>query len=151
VPRISPWVWRAAGAVASVAIVVAVVVEVGLFNQLVQFHLPVHASSFNCLPSEFPAYRNLTISSADYTFGNPAPDDTTSCRMTLNSYDGFAAVAAFYRQAMNSGRWTTTAVLDQPRSSVDLTFHLRERPATHGWVVVQNQAISTQVMVNLFS
>lgn len=147
-PRISGWVWRVAGLSATVAILVSVAVQVGIFNQI---RLPSHSGSFNCLPSDFPNYRNLTVAGADYSFGNPAPDDTISCRMTLNSYDQFAPVAAFYRHAMNSGQWITTTVIEQPKNSLDVGFHMKQRPATHGWVSILNQGISTQVTVTLFS
>jgi hypothetical protein len=117
----------------------------------VHFHFPVRINSFNCLPSGFPAYHGLLIASADYSFGNPAPDDTASCRMILNSYDRFAQVSDYYRHALNSGQWATTARTEQANNSLELTFHLLDRPATHGWIDVQNQAISTQVMVTLYT
>lgn len=146
-PRISPWV-RVAGLSATVAILVSVAVQVGIFNQI---RLPSHNGSFNCLPSDFPNYRNLTVAGADYSFGNPAPDNTISCRMTLNSYDPICSGGCFLSPRDEFGAVDHDDRDRQPKNSLDVGFHMKQRPATHGWVRILNQGISTQVTVTLFS
>jgi len=146
--KISPWIWRAAGGAATLAILASVVVGTGAYNLL---RFPSHGGSFNCLPSDFPTYANMTVAEADYAFGNPAPDDTISCQMVMDSYDKFSTVSTFYRKALNTSGWSTVAVLEQPKFSIALTFQSKERPATHGWVTIMNQGVSTRVATRLFS
>ena len=146
--NVSPWVWRSAGAAASVAILASVVIGTGAYSVL---RIPTHSGSFNCLPSDFPTYANMTVAEADYAFGNPAPDDTISCQMVMDSYDKFSTVSTFYRKAFNTSGWSTVAVLEQPKFSIALTFQSKERPATHGWVTITNQGVSTRVATRLFS
>jgi hypothetical protein len=137
-----------AGLAAALALVVSVVVSSGAYK-LVHIPVPIQQRSLNCMPSELPMYRGMTIVSAGYTYGNPAPGDTRYCTMTWSTRDRYSDVESFYRKALNSDPWTTNK-LNGGQGSMSIGFYLIERPATHGWATV-SRAVGTEVQITLFS
>jgi hypothetical protein len=142
------WVFAVAGLAAAFVLVVSVVVSSRAYK-LVHIPVPFQQRSLNCMPSDLPTYRGMTLVSAGYNYGNPAPGDTTYCTMTWSTHDRYSDVESFYRKALNSGEWATNQ-LNGGQGSMDIGFYLIDRPATHGWATV-SRAIGTEVQVTLFS
>ena len=146
VKNVSPWVWRAAGGLAVIAIIGSVVFTSGAYKLI---RLPARQLALNCLPSDFPSYPGMTIVGASYSHGHPAPDATTTCTMSMESRDKYTDVEGFYKKALKSDPWKTTSLL-VGQDSMQIGFQLVERPPTRGWVTVARSA-ATDVGVSLFS
>jgi hypothetical protein len=134
-----------AGIAATIAILVSVVYTSGAYKLI---KLPVRQQALNCLPSDFPTYGGMTIVQAGYELGQPAPGDTTSCSMTFASKARYSDVRDFYRKSLNTGGWTTTAVLGGS-DSMDIHFVRDERAQSYGFVSVM-KAVATEVRVSFF-
>jgi hypothetical protein len=110
--------------------------------------VPAHRSG--CLPSDFPAYAQVSILEVDQSFEPPINGDSGECRMRMSSKDSYDSVNSFYRLQLNSGEWMYTRYFEDTGGSI-ITFNRRSRALTAGSMTIHKQGGGTPFEVQLFS
>ena len=101
--------------------------------------------AYPCLPSDFPKYPGVAVTSQKTYFGmDIAPGNTKECTTTLASNDDVAPVTAFYSTQLSSGDWTLDSF---DRAAGQLKFHRTSRPASVGVIDFLGRGQHTEIQI----